>query len=192
MCICKKLLFVCSCNAGPPQNKPPLQSSTVPPPSPPPRTKKKKMLIHQLLHLHTITAPFKAECRRKRWSPLCLLTLLLPARLFIPPLPPSSLSCMLHPRPSPPSSRDCSPFSCDRRGLGVKRDARAHPSYSWDAKRPSLGARLEPICRAFSGGRLQTETVCCPRAALQSLIAALLFPPLPVCTYRHKQMRDGS
>lgn len=61
------------------ENKPPLQSSTVPPlPSPPPLTKKKKF-IHQ--HLHTITAPFRAEWRRRRWSPLCLLTLLLPARL---------------------------------------------------------------------------------------------------------------
>lgn len=93
----------------------------------------------------------------------------------------------------PPSSRDCSPFSCERRGLGVKRDARAHPSYSWDAKRPSLGARLELICRAFSGGLLQTETVCCPRAALQSLIAALLFlPPQSVHTDTNKCMMGAT
>lgn len=53
---------------------------------PPPRPRrhptyvKKKTLIHQLLH--AFAAPFKAECRRRRWSPLCVLTLLLPARLF--------------------------------------------------------------------------------------------------------------
>lgn len=52
-------------------------------------------------------------------------------------------------------------------------------------KRPSLGARLELICRAFRGGGggwLQTEIVCCPRAALHSSIAALLFPLPPPLT----------
>lgn len=146
------------------KNKPPLQSSTVPPlPSPPPLTKKKKKkkFIHQ--HLHTITAPFRAEWRRRRWSPLCLLTLLLPARLF-PLLFPllsllyaatAALLLLPQPNPSPPHPfGDCSPFSCDRRGLGAKRDAQAHPSYAAarDAKRPSLGARLELMSRAFRGG----------------------------------------
>lgn len=119
-----------------------------------------------------------------------------------PSSPPSSLSCTLQPPPSssphlpspPHPFGDCSPFSCDRRGLGAKRDTQAHPSYAAarDAKRPSLGVRLELICRAFSEGGwwLQTETVCCPRAALQSSIAALLFPLPPSLTVQTGAMEE--
>lgn len=53
------------------KNKTPAAEFHCPPvASPAPyKKKKKKTLIHQLLHLHTNTAPFKAEWRRRRWSP---------------------------------------------------------------------------------------------------------------------------
>lgn len=98
-----------------------------------------------------------------------------PASFLLPP-PLSPVRCIHGP---PPSSCDCSPFSCDRRGLCVKRDARPHPSYSCvRCKTPQSVS----VCRAFSGGRLQTDNLlssCCSAELDRRSPLSILHPPPP-------------
>lgn len=116
-----------------------------------------------------------------------------PASFLLPP-PLSPVRCIHGP---PPSSCDCSPFSCDRRGLCVKRDARPHPSYSCvRCKTSQSGSEMQSIQRGPAADRDNLLSSCCSAELDRRSPLSILHPPPPtphpVCPYRHKQMHDGS
>lgn len=115
-----------------------------------------------------------------------------PARLS-PSSPPSSLSCMLHPWPSPPPLATALLSLVTEGGLAWNGMHKLiHHTAVWDANRPSLGARQELISEHSAGAG------CRPR---QSAVVALLcraWSPLSsfyspsVCPYGHKQMMGAT